>query len=116
MSTKTKDTIIIGAALFAMFFGAGNLYFPPAIGMMAGDQWGLSLLGFILTGIGLPVLGVISVSKAGGTINDLAGRVSPGFSKVLGSIIILAIGPLLAIPRTGATVYEIGIQPLLWFN
>jgi len=112
MSTKTKDTIIIGAALFAMFFGAGNLIFPPAIGMMAGDQWGLSLLGFILTGIGLPVLGVIAVSKAGGTINDLAGRVSPVFSKILGSIIILAIGPLLAIPRTGATVYEIGIQPL----
>jgi len=113
MSTKTKDTILIGAALFAMFFGAGNLIFPPAIGLMAGDQWGLSLLGFILTGIGLPVLGVIAVSKAGGTISDLAGRVGPVFSTILGSIIILAIGPLLAIPRTGATVYEIGIEPLL---
>jgi len=112
MSTKTKDTIIIGAALFAMFFGAGNLIFPPAIGMMAGDAWGLSLIGFILTGIGLPVLGVIAVSKAGGTISDLAGRVGPRFSKVLGSVVILAIGPLLAIPRTGATVYEIGIEPL----
>jgi len=96
-----------------MFFGAGNLIFPPAIGLLAGDQWGLSLIGFILTGIGLPVLGVVAVSKAGGTISDLAGRVGPVFSTVLGSIIILAIGPLLAIPRTGATVYEIGIEPLL---
>lgn len=112
MNRKTKDVIIIGAALFAMFFGAGNLIFPPAIGMMAGDKWLFSLLGFVLTGIGLPVLGVIAVSKVGGTINDLSSRVGPIFSKILGSIVILAIGPLLAIPRTGATVYEIGIKPL----
>lgn len=112
MNTKKKDIIIIGAALFAMFFGAGNLIFPPAIGMMAADKWLFSLLGFVLTGIGLPVMGVIVVAKVGGTINDLAGRVGPMFSKILGSVIILAIGPLLAIPRTGATVYEIGIKPL----
>lgn len=112
MNTKTRDIIIIGAALFAMFFGAGNLIFPPSIGMMAGDEWLFSLFGFILTGIGLPVLGVIAVSKVGGTINNLSDHVGPIFSKILGSIIILAIGPLLAIPRTGATVYEIGIKPL----
>jgi len=112
MSKKTKDTIIIGAALFAMFFGAGNLIFPPAIGLKAGNEWFMSLLGFIITGIGLPVLGIISVSKAGGTIKDLAGKVNPLFASILGTIIILAIGPLLAIPRTGATVYEIGIQPI----
>lgn len=113
MSKKTKDIFVIGAALFAMFFGAGNLIFPPAIGIKAGDQWFLSLLGFMATGVGLPVLGIIAVSKAGGTINDLAGKVNPLFAKILGTIIILAIGPLLAIPRTGATVYEIGIQPLI---
>lgn len=112
MNKKTKDTILIGAALFAMFFGAGNLIFPPAIGMMAGDKWFISLMGFILTGIGLPVLGVVAVSKAGGTISDLCDRVGPVFSVIMGSIVILAIGPLLAIPRTGATVYEIGIEPL----
>lgn len=112
MSKTTKDTIIIGAALFAMFFGAGNLIFPPAIGLKAGNEWFMSLLGFIITGIGLPVLGIIAVSKAGGTIKDLAGKVNPLFASLLGTIIILAIGPLLAIPRTGATVYEIGIQPI----
>ena len=64
---------------------------------------------------GLPVLGIIAVAKAGGTINDLASRVHPLFSKILGSIVILAIGPLLAIPRTGATVFEIGVQPI-WGN
>lgn len=112
MNRKFKDTLLIGAALFAMFFGAGNLIFPPSIGIASGDQWLMSLLGFIITGIGLPVLGIIAVAKAGGTINDLASKVHPMFSKILGAIIVLAIGPLLAIPRTGATVFEIGIKPI----
>lgn len=113
MKKTQKDVIVIGAALFAMFFGAGNLIFPPAIGMAAGTDWRFSLLGFLVTGIGLPVAGVLAVSKAGGTIKDLAYKVSPKFATFLGTIIILAIGPLLAIPRTGATVYEIGIKPML---
>lgn len=112
MRNERKDFIVVGAALFAMFFGAGNLIFPSALGLLAGDNWLLSMFGFLLTGVGLPILGIITVSKAGGTINDLAEKVSPIFSKVLGTIIILAIGPLLAIPRTGATVYEIGIKPI----
>lgn len=113
MKKTQKDAVVIGAALFAMFFGAGNLIFPPAIGLASGNQWIMSLLGFLVTGIGLPVMGVLAVSKAGGTINDLANKVSPKFSVILGTIVILAIGPLLAIPRTGATVYEIGIKPML---
>lgn len=116
MKKEMKDVLVIGAALFAMFFGAGNLIFPPAIGLAGGDKWLLSFLGFFMTGICLPILGVYAVSKAGGTINDLADKVSPKFSAVLGTIIVLAIGPLLAIPRTGATVYEIGIKPLFSAN
>lgn len=116
MKKTQKDAIVIGAALFAMFFGAGNLIFPPAIGLASGDQWLLSLLGFLVTGIGLPVMGVLAVSKAGGTISDLANKVSPKFSVILGTIVILAIGPLLAIPRTAATVYEIGIKPMAAIN
>lgn len=116
MRKTVKDAIVVGAALFAMFFGAGNLIFPPAIGMAAGEKWLLSLLGFLMTGIGLPVLGVMAVSKAGGTVSDLAGKVSKRFSLIIGTTIILAIGPLLAIPRTGATVYEIGIEPMLSVN
>lgn len=113
MKKTQKDAIVVGAALFAMFFGAGNLIFPPAIGLASGEAWVMSLLGFLVTGIGLPVLGVLAVSRAGGTISDLAGKVGPKFSVILGTVIILAIGPLLAIPRTGATVYEIGIKPML---
>jgi len=109
---QTKDFFVLGLALFAMFFGAGNLIFPPALGLASGDKWLACAIGFFLTGIGMPILGVLAVSKAGGTIDDLASKVNPTFSKILGTIIILAIGPLLAIPRTGATVYEMGVKPM----
>jgi len=112
MRKETKDFIVVGAALFAMFFGAGNLIFPPALGMLSGDQWLLCILGFALTGVGLPILGVVTIAKVGGSLKDFAGRVSPTFAKILGAVIVLAIGPLLAIPRTGATVFEIGVSPL----
>ncbi|MBN2899459.1 MAG: branched-chain amino acid transport system II carrier protein [Clostridia bacterium] len=112
MKNERKDYIVVGAALFAMFFGAGNLIFPPALGMLSGDQWLSCILGFALTGVGLPILGVITIAKVGGSLKDFAGRVSPLFATVLGAVIVLAIGPLLAIPRTGATVFEIGISPL----
>jgi LIVCS family branched-chain amino acid:cation transporter len=112
MRNERKDFVVIGAALFAMFFGAGNLIFPPALGLLAGDRWLPSMIGFLMTGVGLPILGIIAISKVGGDIKDLASKVGSKFATILGVIIILAIGPLLAIPRTGATVYEIGIQPI----
>lgn len=107
-----KDVIILGFALFAMFLGAGNLIFPPSLGYIAGDQWFFSMIGFMITGIGMPVLGVITTAKSGGRIENLAGKVGHKFSLILGVLIMLAIGPLLAIPRTAATTYEMGIQPL----
>ncbi|CAH2213632.1 branched-chain amino acid transport system II carrier protein [Tepidibacter aestuarii] len=112
MNKQNKDVIVVGFALFAMFFGAGNLIFPPALGMQTGTSWVTAFLGFLLTGIGMPVLGIIAASKAGGSLSDLADKISPTFSKILGTIIVLSIGPLLAIPRTGATTFEMGIRPL----
>lgn len=107
-----KDVLVIGLALFAMFFGAGNLIFPPYIGILSGSKWFMSLLGFLLTGIGLPLIGIIVMSKNDGKFENFAGKVGSSFSKVLGVVIMLAIGPLLAIPRTGATTYEMAIKPL----
>ncbi|RKD21539.1 branched-chain amino acid:cation transporter, LIVCS family [Caminicella sporogenes DSM 14501] len=112
MSKKSKDVFVVGMALFAMFFGAGNLIFPPALGLVSGKSWIQCMIGFFLTGIGMPILGILAVSKAGGTINDLGNKINPIFSKILGTVIILAIGPLLAIPRTGATVFEMGVKPI----
>ena len=109
---KKKDTLVLGAALFSMFFGAGNLIFPPYLGMVAGHKWILAVIGFLLTGVGLPFLGIVASSTAGGDVDKLGRKVSPAFAKFLGITIIIAIGPLLAIPRTGATAYEMGIKPL----
>ena len=110
-NTNIKDMIIIGFALFAMFFGSGNLIFPPYLGRMVGDQYWIGLIGFMIMGVGLPLLGVMATAKVGGDFRVVGNRVSPLFSTILITALMLTIGPLFAIPRTAATTYEIGIQP-----
>ncbi|MGI1659483.1 MAG: branched-chain amino acid transport system II carrier protein [Desulfitobacterium sp.] len=112
MKLSNKDILITGFALLAMFFGAGNLIFPPMLGLQSGDQLSWALFGFIITGVGLPFLGVTAVAKAGGDLELLANRVHPTFSKIITTISVLCIGPLLAIPRTAATTYEVAVAPL----
>jgi branched-chain amino acid:cation transporter, LIVCS family len=111
MNKKAGDVVWIGMALFAMFFGAGNLIFPPYMGFIAGPSWPIAMAGFLITGIGMPLLGIMASSRAGGTVEHLAGRVNPRFGRFLSIVIILAIGPLLAIPRTAATTFEMGVRP-----
>jgi len=117
MNKKVYDIGLVGFALFAMFFGAGNLIFPPYIGFLSGSTWSVALIGFLITGIGMPLMGIIASARAGGTVEHLAGQVGPKFARVLSIVIILAIGPLLAIPRTAAVTYEMGILPNLpWIS
>lgn len=105
---RMKDVLLTGFALFAMLFGAGNLIFPPMLGKSLADVWGSGMLGFILTGVGFPLLGIIAAALSGQKdVNDFASKVSPWFAKIFFIALILAIGPLLAIPRTGATAYEV---------
>ncbi|TYP47015.1 branched-subunit amino acid transport protein [Thermosediminibacter litoriperuensis] len=113
MNKKLNDVVVIGFALFAMFFGAGNLIFPPYIGYQLSSKWFLGILGFILTGIGLPLLGIIAMAQNEGNFENFAGKVGKPFAKGLYFFIVLCIGPLLAIPRTGATTYEMGIAPIM---
>ena len=110
MRQTHRHVLVVGVALFAMFFGAGNLIFPPYMGLLAGLDWKWALLGFLITGIGMPLLGIMAAARAGGTIEQLGSRVSPWFGLVLSVIVILAIGPLLAIPRTCATAFELGVR------
>lgn len=112
MSKKQKDILVVGFALFAMFFGAGNLIFPPYLGIISGDNWLMAMLGFLVTGIGLTLMGIVAVAKTGTSINDLADRVHPKFGAILGSVIMIIIGPLFAIPRTAATTFEIAVKPV----
>ncbi|PIH03112.1 branched-chain amino acid transport system II carrier protein [Clostridium combesii] len=110
--TSPKDFIVIGFALFAMFFGAGNLIFPPFMGKLVGDQAPIAIIGFLITGVGLPLSGIIACAKINGTFSDMSERVGGKFSIIATTALILAIGPMLAIPRTAATTYELGIHPV----
>lgn len=100
-----SNLILVGFTLFSMFFGAGNLIFPPFLGAEAGSAAWLAFLGFAMSAIGLPVLGVIAVARSGG-LSALAGRVHPRFAAVFTLLIYLSIGPCLAIPRTASTSFE----------
>ncbi len=111
MIPSRKTAIVVGFALFAMFFGAGNLIFPPTLGRLFGDRFAFSLLGFVITGVGLPLMGIMAVARAEGGIDHMARRVSPFFAKALSLALMLAIGPFLAIPRTCATTYELAVAP-----
>ena len=100
--------------MFSIYFGAGNLIFPPALGQAAGDHTLLAMLGFMTTGIGLPLLGITAIALAGGEyVSLLRARTWPMFATALLVILYLIIGPLFAMPRTGAVSFEIGIRPFL---
>ncbi|MCM4160569.1 branched-chain amino acid transport system II carrier protein [Antarcticibacterium flavum] len=105
-----KETLILGFALFALFFGAGNLILPPALGFFAGSQWYLVAIGFILSAVGLPLLGIVAHARLQGSILDFGNRVSPVFSLIF-SILIYLISISLPAPRTAAVTHEIAVEP-----
>ena len=106
-----RQSLFVGVTLFSMFFGAGNLILPPLLGVQAGRDALPALLGFLVAGVGLPVLGIVVVALSG-TLGELAARVHPLFSRVFVAMVYLAIGPCLAIPRTASTAFEM-LSPLL---
>lgn len=111
MNKRTQDIFVSGLALFAIFFGAGNLIFPPYLGVITGDGWFATMCGFLLADPVIPILTVFITAFAGGRAVDLGKRVSPGFAKLLSLVAIICIGPAFAIPRTAATTHEVGVMP-----
>jgi len=108
-----KENLAVGLLLFALFLGAGNIIFPPLLGQQAGEHITSAMIGFLITGVGLPLLAIVAIAKAGGDLQILANRVGPTFGIIFTSIVYLAIGPFFAVPRTGSVSYEIGIVPFL---
>ena len=113
MTTKNKDIIITGFALFAMFFGAGNLIFPPYLGVITGEKFLIGFLGFILADVGLSLLAILASAKSNGDTEIVFKRAGKKFALILGASIMICLGPLLAIPRTAATTFEMGIVSLM---
>lgn len=100
--------------LFALFFGAGNLIFPAAMGQSAGSSVWWAILGFCVTGVGLPLLAVAAIGYSGcRDLQEAAGRVHPWYGLAYSVICYLSIGPCFAIPRTGTVSYEIAVKPFL---
>ena len=104
--------LLLGFTLFSMFFGAGNLIFPPGVGAQAGTLTWPAMAGMAVSAVGLPVLGVVAVARSGG-LDALGDRVHPLFSKVFTIVAYLAIGPCLAIPRTASTSFEMAVPPFV---
>ncbi|MDD0823350.1 branched-chain amino acid transport system II carrier protein [Mannheimia sp. AT1] len=109
----TKNTFVVGFLLFAIFFGAGNLIFPPKLGYESGIEFFSAISGFVLTGVGLPLLGIIVSAFYNGGYKSALDKIHPWFSLAFLVSIYLAIGPFFAGPRTAATAYEMAIMPFL---
>ncbi|MGZ2417069.1 branched-chain amino acid:cation transporter, LIVCS family [Staphylococcus caledonicus] len=109
-----KENIFIGSMLFGLFFGAGNLIFPIHLGQTAGSNVLLANLGFLITAIGLPFLGIIAigVSKTNG-IFEISSRVSKIYAYLFTIALYFVIGPFFALPRLATTSYEIAFSPFI---
>ena len=109
-----KDYAVVSSLLFGLFFGAGNLIFPLHLGQLAGHNWGPAALGFLVTGVLLPLLSVlaIAITRAKG-VYDVGLPLGAGFALVFMVLIHATIGPLFGTPRTATVAYSVGLQPFL---
>ena len=109
-NNTVRDIIVVGFALFSMFFGAGNVIFPPYLGMESGPQWLLGFSAYFIADIGLALLGVFALLRVGSS-EAVTLRLGKIPAELLMCAIILCIGPMVAIPRTSATTFEMAITP-----
>ena len=109
-----RETIFVASMLFGMFFGAGNLIFPVSMGQMAGSHIWQAAAGFLITGVGLPLLGVaaLGISRETGLLG-LGSRVGRGYGMFFTCALYLTIGPFFAIPRCASVSYTVGMEGIL---
>lgn len=110
---RKTDTLFIGFMLFSMFFGAGNLIFPPMLGAQSGTHFWLAVAGFVATGVGLPFAVLFAISLVKGGVQTIGSRVHPIFSTAFIVLAYLSVGPFLAIPRNATVGFEMGVAPFL---
>ena len=112
MNNRTlKDTLQIGFALFALFFGAGNLIFPPYLGWQSGDNWFVGFLCFLFVDIGMGLFIICAIAKIGEGSEGIVNPLGRKCTFIFLSAICLCIGPCIAIPRTASLTYDIGVVP-----
>lgn len=106
-----SDLLALGFMTFALFLGAGNIIFPPSVGLAAGEQVWLAAAGFLLTGVGLPLLTVVALARVGGGLPRLTAPLGVKAGGLFAIVVYLAIGPLFATPRTAVVAFEMGMAP-----
>ena len=107
---KKKEILVTAFALFSLFFGAGNLILPPLLGFNSGNQWLKVSIGFCLSAMVIPILGILAHAKLQGTLMDFGKKVSPTFSLIY-AFFIYAIAIALPSPRTASVTHEMAVQP-----
>ncbi|MEC6908253.1 branched-chain amino acid transport system II carrier protein [Photobacterium piscicola] len=110
---KITDIIALGFMTFAFFLGAGNIIFPPLAGQLAGDNMLSAMSGFLVTAVGLPLIGIIAVAIAGGGWKGLTRDLPSKVATLMAVLIFIIIGPAFAAPRTGLVAYEMAVKPFL---
>ena len=110
MDIKRKELLITSFALFSLFFGAGNLLLPPLLGYNSGDDWVWVTVGFMITAVVIPILGILAHARLQGTLFDFGKKVSPTFSLIY-CILIYVIAVAIPSPRTAAATHEIAVFP-----
>ncbi|KJF98980.1 branched-chain amino acid transport system II carrier protein [Photobacterium leiognathi] len=110
---KVTDIIALGFMTFAFFLGAGNIIFPPLAGQLAGENMLSAMSGFLVTAVGLPLVGIIAVAMAGGGWQGLTRDLPSKVATLMAVLIFIIIGPAFAAPRTGLVAYEMAVKPFL---
>lgn len=109
-----KQRILVATTLFGMFFGAGNLIFPVHLGQLAGRNAVAAMIGFIITAVGIPIMGVAAIGNTHSDgLQSLANKVGKGYGYLFTCLLYLTIGPFFAIPRCATTSFTTGVQPLM---
>ena len=109
-----QQNLLIGSLLFGLFFGAGNLIFPVQMGQEAGSNTLTATIGFLITGVGLPMVGIVaSALSKSESLFDMARPISSRYASIFTCLLYLTIGPLFAIPRTATVAFEVGIHPFI---
>ena len=113
-SLNRKETVFVASMLFGMFFGAGNLIFPVSMGQLSGNNMWQAAAGFLITGVGLPLLGVaaLGISREDGLMG-LSSCVGRRYGKFFTCILYLTIGPFFAIPRCATVAYTVGVERII---
>ena len=106
--SQRKDKWIVGLALFSMFFGAGNVIFPPYLGMTAASMWVPAFICYYIADIGLAMLAILAMLKCDSDIEGITCRIGRIPAVLLSTLVVLCVGPMLAIPRTAATTWWSG--------